>query len=196
MLEINILEGARGTGKSTISFKLRQKIGETTLINFTGFNEEGFDGKMKSYDYYSAFMKLLYELKNHDSKMVFDRFFFSERVFSELYKDYDFSQLYELLSSSLVGLAYEGVKINIFFFTIDDENELKSRLTRDKIPFGKVEESVTQSMLQQELYKKVFSDFEKHTSNVPNINVHTIDTTYKTLEEIYDEAVERKGWGV
>ncbi len=189
-MEITILEGARGTGKSTLAFKLRQKNSETTLINFTGFHEDGDKGLVKSYVYYSAFMQFLNRLSNHDSKFVFDRFFFSEKVYSSLYKEYDFGDSYNYLLDELKFLSEIGVKINIFQLTINDEKELEQRLIRDKVPFGKAVESVKETLKQQELYEELFNSLHSHTNS--NLKIFKIDTSSKTMDEVYDEITTLK----
>jgi deoxyguanosine kinase len=192
MLEITILEGARGTGKSTLAFKLRQKTSPTpTLINFTGFHDEGHDGFLKVSRYYEAFMKLLSQLYKHDSQMVFDRFYFSEAVYSQLYKDYDFSYMNEMLNNCLIEMSEKGVKINIFFLTINNEEELKQRLIRDKVPFGKAQENVEETLKQQDMYREVFMELEANYLN-SNLKIHTIDTSGKTNDDVYAEILTLK----
>jgi thymidylate kinase len=113
-MEIDIFEGARGTGKSTLAFKMRQRTPETTLINFTGFHTDGEAGLWKATYYYKTWFKYLFQMYNHDSKLVFDRFYFSESVFSNLYKEYDFLNTYLELNEMLEQLSVLDVKINIF----------------------------------------------------------------------------------
>jgi deoxyguanosine kinase len=36
-MKVVIIEGARGTGKSTVARKIREQISEITLVNPTGF---------------------------------------------------------------------------------------------------------------------------------------------------------------
>lgn len=189
MIEINVIEGARGTFKSTIAFKMRQRIPETTLINFTGFHEDGNNGLIKVTDYYKAWMKFLFNIWNHESKFVFDRFFFTEMIFSQLYKEYDFEKTYNELLGDLELLSTIGVKINIFFLTINDEKELEQRLTRDKVPFGKAMENVLETLRQQELYEDMFKTFFYNNTN-RYMNLYDIDTTGKTNEEVYAEIQE------
>lgn len=190
-MEITILEGARGTGKSTLAFKLRQKTSETTLINFTGFHTDGEEGLQRVADYYKSFITFLLSMVSHDSKYVFDRFYFSEQVFSKLYKDYDFTETYDLLNSFLEDIAFFGVKINIFFLTINDKDELRQRLIRDKVPFGKAEESVKETLAQQSEYEKNFNAFKYDYIN-ENLKLHTIDTSGKTNDEVYAEILQLK----
>jgi deoxyguanosine kinase len=184
-----ILEGARGTGKSTIAFKLRQKMKNSTLINFTGFNEDGKEGLEKISNYYKSWFALFrnFNWKVKDQVIICDRFYPSEMVFSSLYKEYDFTQEYVNFCRLLPTLADEIYIIN---FTINDENELKNRLLRDKIPFGKADESVIETLKQQHKYKELFKemkDMEVGTSFENKINFAEIDTTRITTDEIFEE---------
>jgi deoxyguanosine kinase len=190
MMQINILEGARGTGKSTLAFKLRQTLPETTLINPTGFHTDGAKGLVRVYDYYMAWMRLLFAECVSDNRYVFDRFFFTEQVFSKLYKNYNFNVGYNDFAEMLEELSLGGVKINIFHLTIDDEEELKERLTRDKVPFANVSENVEESMKQQEMYRKLFNGFNYGYCN-DNMVIHTIDTSNKTNDHVYAEIIRQ-----
>lgn len=191
MLEIDILEGARGTGKSTLAFKLRQKTPETTLVNPTGFHTDGEEGLKKVVNYYQSWTSLLFSLIKHDSKFVFDRFYFSEYVYSTLYKEYDFDDDYSNLNELMEDLSCMGVKINVFFLTINDKQELQSRLIRDKVPFANAKESVEQTLEQQRLYKRLFESFKYDFCN-ENFKIYTIDTSGKTNDEVYDEILKLK----
>lgn len=188
MVDITILEGARGTGKSTLAFKMRQRISETTLINPTGFHLDGDKGMEKVADYYDVWFSFLTDISKHKSSILFDRFYFSEKVFSSLYKKYNFTLDYEYYNFKLNELSKQGVRINIFFLTINDEEELKTRLVRDKVPFGKAEESVKETLLQQKEYEKLFDKLR----NESILNIHYIDTSGKTTDEVYEEILQLK----
>lgn len=182
MSRLVIFEGARGTGKSTIARAIREKISEVTLVNPTGFHADGEEGFNKIAEYYDAWINMIHSLSSHDSTFVFDRFFFTERVFSELYKNYDFNTDYNIYLRCMC----ESAEVDVIFLTIDDNEELGNRLTRDKVPFGKVEESVTETLKQQDLYKDIMFDFS-HDYSSDSVRLHTIDTSKKTLEEIQNE---------
>jgi thymidylate kinase len=183
-MKITIIEGARGTGKSTIASKLRQKTADTTLINFTGFSEDGQSGLLKVTDYYCNWMIFFNRMRNHKSNFVFDRFYFSESVYSLLYKDYSFTDVYRSLNDMLIDLSDEVV-IDIFFLTVNDEEVLKQRLLRDKVPFGKADENVQQSILQQTTYRHLFHNLDGNE----NLKIHTIDTSHISIDEVYDKIV-------
>lgn len=189
-MEITIFEGGRGTGKSTLASKFRQKNSDTTLINFTGFHEDGQSGLSKVTEYYKSWMQLLFALSGHKSSMVFDRFYFSERVYSQLYKDYDFRGHFFEFNESLDELAQMGVKINIVLLTIHDKEELKQRLMRDKVPFGKAEENVSETLKQQDEYINVMAGFNI-SYNGDNMKVYQIDTSGKSNDEVYVEVLEK-----
>jgi deoxyguanosine kinase len=188
-MRLVILEGARGTGKSTVARAIREKVSEVTLTNPTGFHLDGPAGKEKISEYYWNWFVFLKTMKFHDSTFVFDRFFFSETVFSTLYKDYDFSTNHKSLSDELTRIAEE---VDIIFFIANDEEELRQRLLRDKVPFGKAEESVAETRRQQELYNKLFLEFaENHMSN--KVRIHIVDTTRKTQEQVEEEVLKIVG---
>lgn len=190
-MEIMIIEGARGTGKTTVASKIRQTVSEMTLINPTGFHEDGVKGLAKINQYYDSWLNMLYVMHEHDSTVLFDRFYFSEAVYSKLYKNYSFAESLKYFNADLDYLAKKGVKIDIFFLTIDDEKELSNRLIRDKVPFGKAEESVKATLLQQSEYSKVLTDFKEFHSN-ENLRLHTVKTDGKTTDDVYNEILKLK----
>jgi thymidylate kinase len=182
-MRVIILEGPRCVGKSTIARAIREKIPEITLVNATGYHLDNEEGRKKIIDYYYSWMNMINSLSNtgHDITFVFDRFFFTERVFSELYKEYTFDY-YDMFCEWLTDVA----EVDILFFTIDNVDELKERLNRDKVPFGKAEESVVETLKQQDLYEDIMVDFYRDYSS-ESARLHTIDTSNKSLEEIQNE---------
>lgn len=167
------LEGARGTGKSTIAQQLRQSIKNSTLINFTGFNVDGKEGFLTVSNYYLKWLSMFENISFIDQTIICDRIFFSEKVFSKLYKNYDFTSVYNVLASKLAKL-----NPTIFYLTINGEEELSKRLIRDKIPFHNVEESTKETLKQQDEYNNVFKEADKL------FNITTIDTSNLTLEQV------------
>lgn len=185
-MRIILIEGSRGTGKSTLTRKIRDKVPETTLINPTGFNLDGLKGRDKSTSYYGVWIDLLESMSKQDITIVFDRFYFSEMVFSKLYKEYDFSSQYEFYNNCLDRLVEKGVQIDFLLLLNKDENEIKERLTRDKIPFWKVDESIESSIKQQEEYIILTEGLIRNHK----LNVNIIDTAHKEQFEVYQEVIE------
>lgn len=191
MFKLVILEGARGTGKSTVAFKLRQSLKDSTLINFTGFNKDGEEGLEKIKNYYRGWFTLFrnFKWKVDEQVIICDRFFPSEKVFSSLYKEYDFKEAFENFSRLLPTLADE---VYLFNFIITDQDELKERLIRDKVPFGKAEENTTETLRQQSVYSRVIEEIkqiELSTHHENSIRYITMDTTGMNQEEIFKQVI-------
>lgn len=184
MAHITIIEGTRGSGKSTVARKMRDKIPEMTLINFTGFHDDGYEGMKKVYRYYINWISTLHGFCKEDIKLICDRFFFSEQVYSQLYKDYDFTERFNFLSKELFVLSQIGLDVDIVFLKVEDEEILQQRLIRDKVSFGKAEENARQSLLQQEGYERVFHDFYMNYVGNGTIRLHTIITDNLSPEEV------------
>ena len=187
-MKLIILEGSRGVGKSTVAFKLRQKSTDATLVNFTGFGLDNQEGLDKVTDYYVAWLSFIYTMKNHDSLFICDRFFFSEAVYSQLYKNYDFSARYKKFTDFR---AKSSDDIHIFHLTINDKEELKGRLVRDKVPFGQAEESVEQTLLQQERYTELFAELKSDYASNYHTHIHEIQTDGKSNDEVYEEIIKK-----
>ncbi|WP_143261053.1 hypothetical protein [Bacillus paralicheniformis] len=180
-----ILEGARGSGKSSVAYKLRQRMKHSTLINPTGFHEDGHEGLAKISNYYEGIFDLLYKWKARmsDYTTIMDRFFPTEMVFSSLYKEYDFYQKFKNLCKLLPTLDDD---IYIFFFTVSDKEVLKERLNRDKIPFGKAEESIEESLKQQDAYYKYINELKGNIDwdVARGVKLIEIDTAYMDQDEV------------
>lgn len=175
-MKVLCLEGARGGGKSTVAFQLRQSIKNSTLINFTGFNLDGEEGLKNITNYYIHWMAMFIEMANSniEQTIICDRIFFSEKVFN-MYKSYDFDPTYKVLVE-----AFSKLNPTIFYLTVHNEEVLANRLKRDKIPFYKVEESVQETLRQQDAYDKVFKEVEN------KFNIVTIDTSYLESVQVKD----------
>lgn len=186
MVKAIIVEGARGTYKSTVTRLLRNRIEGSTLINLTGFKEDGEDGLKKIVNYYDSLFKYIENLRG-DQTLIFDRIFFTEQVMSTLYKKYDFTTNYHHLCDKLMTSFDE---LELFYFTIQDTKELSTRLNRNKLPlFGHIPENVTETMKQQSLYDEMFSDFNLSYMKLfpsKDTSLMKIDTTQKSSQEIVD----------
>ena len=177
-----ILEGARGTGKTTLAHLIRQQTEGTTLINLTGFKENHKKGLTKITKYYTALLRYIQCLKGHDSWFIFDRIFFSEIVYAPFYKKYNFEKEYNYFSRQFVKHIDEA---HVFLLTIDNQIELGKRLSREKeILFGQVEESVKNSMKQQERYIHVINYFKEQNKSEKHIHVHQLKTDNQSPDEL------------
>lgn len=197
-LNIIIFEGTRGVGKSTVARAIRHSIEGSTLMNLTGFKDDGDIGLARIGNYYDTIFQMLdtFQYANAstqlqgDMTLIFDRTFFSEMVYSKLYKKYDFSQAYEYYLRKIFDVS---TRMFIFHMTADDAS-LVSRLERDKTKlFGEVEESVKESRKQADEYDRLFAavraDMHKLHSPHPaaperQASVVTINTSGAQEQEI------------
>lgn len=182
-MENIVVEGARGLGKSSITRYLRDKTTNSTLINYTGFNEKGEHGKAKVSNYYKNWKDFFWQSQGWGFTFIHDRYFFSEFVYSKLYKDYDFESEYLKLVKA-IPQTYD--KLDLFVLWTDSVEELERNLNRDKVQlFGEVSESTKESLKQQISYLNMA--IELKSRNIPNLKVHIINVARKSVEQIGDE---------
>lgn len=188
MSRIIILEGQRGSGKSTLASNIRQTVPETTLINPTGFHLDGQLGLDKIVEYYDnwfAFFQMNKGISN--VTFVLDRFFFTEQVFSSLYKNYDFTDDYNYYMVNLHKLAD---RID-FVFMFADSSNIEERLNRDKVEFNNIKDDKFESLKQFNMYKEIYKDMTE--KSVSNIFVHPFNTTGLEKDEMLIKGKEMLG---
>lgn len=198
-LKVICVEGARGEGKSSVAQALRHSIFGSTLINLTGFTDTGEEGFSKISNYYRAIvMDLLANLKG-DYTIIFDRMFFSEMVYSRLYKDYDFTERYHELCKQLAGvMRMTGGDFYLYYFNTSDREELARRNGLRKeagkaLLFDSVDESTLQWIRQQQEYKSVMADFNIHYGDRMGIHYEEIDTSGRSIVDIRDMILSSVG---
>ena len=186
-MKITIIEGARGVGKSTIVKEVRNALINTVSINFTGHRGDDEESKEAILNHFTNFVTCLnYEdFDKSPFNYLFDRFFFSEMVYSRLYKSYDFSNHYAKLMRELDRLG-KRVEIRVLHLRVD-EDTMKNNLKREGKAslFGddKLSDTVHSSMTQDNEYAKIFSESKKEFLN---INFIEVNLSGKTLEEAID----------
>lgn len=184
-MKIVIIEGARGTGKTTLVGAVRKKLTETVAINFTGMKGDNRETALNIFRHYDNFLIYLSNEQYDESKInyIFDRFFFSELVYSSLYKTYDFRKYYHNLKSTLESWSKSKTNFEVVYVQlVASEETLKNRLLarncngdKEKL-FSRVEESVQESLKQQEEYNKLYYDIqlEKYQYEVTDDNFNQV----------------------
>lgn len=163
-VKLIILEGTRGSGKSTMAQHLRSTIWGSTLINPTGFSDDGYEGLKKIDAYYDALFEMIMALERSkfDHTILLDRFFFSEQVYSQMYKSYDFTQAFWYYLGKLMSIA----DVKVFLFETSRE-ELEKRLQRNKASlFDNIEESADKSIAQQLRYLQEFKGIKNYLGRI------------------------------
>lgn len=183
-MKITIIEGARGVGKSTIARMLRDGLTNTVLINMTGNNDDSGEGKDATFRHYENLLVYLGYEKFDDSpfNFLFDRTFFSEQVYSSLYKSYDFTNQFNTLLKQLDGVA-KTVEVQVILLTTDQPT-LERNLMRDGKAhlFGdkKYADDVYKSLNQQARYITVMKQAKEQTQNIKFTSLNLVNLS---LEE-------------
>lgn len=164
---IIIVEGPQGTGKTTVTNYLREKMGSTDLYRLSGIKDKTETGKEKIKIKYEKLLDYIESCK--DINMIFDRNFFSNEVYARLgYQKYNFDDVYENLLNRLDNIDAD---IYLVILYLKDEAEFENRLKRDKHEYQKFE--VQSSVLQQREYLKLADEVEKQAKNIKVIRFNT-----------------------
>lgn len=177
--KIIIVEGPQGTGKTTVTNYLREKMSATDLYRLSGIKDRTEAGKEKIRIKYEKLLDYIENCK--DINMIFDRNFFTNEVYARLgYQDYKFTDVYEKLLTRLDNIDAD---IYLVILYLKDEKEYEKRLKRDKHEYQKFE--AKSSILQQNEYLKLANEVEEQTKNIKVIRFDTDN------DEKFEDKMER-----
>ena len=153
-----IVEGAIGSGKSSLAHNLRENMKNTTMFSLSSI---GNDDKNNSYMYHASMLNMIMDSRTFNSNFILCRSFISNEVYNRLgKKDYDNSENFQLLAYKLEVLQYYyDVKVIIL---TSNPNEYERRLgRRDKFEY--VKHTVDEALKQQRIYMLLSDELrEKH----------------------------------
>lgn len=187
--KIIIVEGAQGTGKTTITDFIRNSIPYTNLYRLNGTSDSSPTGIEKSKKMYFGLLDYIKTLENLSINLLFDRTFFSEEVYCRLgFKEYSFTKTYEELLNRLSQLDFE-----IFYITLylSDENEFEKRLCREgkaNVKYAKFNKE--SSIAQQNAYLKVADEVELACPNIHVVrldNMLPLEETQKKIKNLLNK---------
>ena len=99
-----IVEGAIGSGKSSLAHNLRENMKNTTMLSLSSI---GNDDKNNSYMYHANMLNMIMDSRTFNSNFILCRSFISNEVYNRLgKKDYDNSENFQLLAYKLEVLQY------------------------------------------------------------------------------------------
>lgn len=185
---IIIIEGAQGSGKSTMANFLRDNLAFSNLYRLSGIKDKSITGYEKSKIMYLGLINYMESLEGTGLNLIFDRTFFSEQVYSSLgYKEYKFDEVYTRLVKKLSELDF-----NIYFVVLycNDTSLYETRLKRQHHQYQVF--SLQNSINQQNEYLKLIDEIEYKTINKLKICVDNYDEAYKTLIESIPELKKEK----
>lgn len=178
-----IIEGATGSGKSSVSTILREQMLSTTLLRLSGIKDKGKTGELKSYSYHTNILNMILESKDCDINWILERSYLSDKIYCNIgLKDYSFEEQSNILNSMLSELS-EVYDVYLFLLVADRE-VYETRLCRDKASYERF--SVEFSMQQQQEYINELSclnnKVKKHIIDTTELNEK--DVSIKIIEEV------------
>lgn len=176
---IIIIEGPQGVGKSTLANFLRDNLPSTNLYRLSGINDKTKTGKEKNEIMYLELIDYMKKLEKTELNMVFDRFFFSEQVYSKLgYKEYLFDDVYEKLLNKFYELNY-----NIYFVVLYLKNEKLYEKRLKRVHHNYKEFSLKSSVDQQKTYLEL-------ADNIDKSKVKVIKVAMDDYKDGYDKIIK------
>lgn len=160
-----IVEGAIGSGKSSLAHNLRENMKNTTMLSLSSI---GNDDKNNSYMYHANMLNMIMDSRTFNSNFILCRSFISNEVYNRLgKKDYDNSENFQLLAYKLEVLQYYyDVKVIIL---TSNPSEYERRLgKRDKFEY--VKHTVDEALKQQRTYMLLSDELRKKHIPVEVIN--------------------------
>ena len=151
-MKLVIIEGCQGSGKSTLSNRLREEVKYSTLIKLCGLPPIE-DQKYEIAQYHREFLTMISLMSHLPITFILDRSFLSEHVYAKLYKDYEFSN-----ETTEFLLYLQEMELEVLFVLLTaDKETLTERLHRPgKEQYQNIEYKADESIKQQNEYTKVF----------------------------------------
>ena len=160
-----IVEGAIGSGKSTLSKLLRERIPHSTLLDLGSIQD---DSKINSFTYHSTILSMLFDLRMVGSNFILSRSYLSNEIYSRLGKkkydnDDNFTYFNERLKT--LSLFYE-VKV---FILSSNPADFESRFDK-RNKFQYVNHSTEEALKQQRQYLLIADELREKGIDVTVFN--------------------------
>lgn len=153
-MNIIIVEGSKGVGKTTLSNWLREQIPYCNLIRLSGHSDFTPTGLDKSLHMYDALIHYLVELAQSNSNMtvVLDRCWISDYIYCQMgFREYNFpwDTMIQYISELLCH-----AKIFMIDAYLGNEEDFTKRLNREKANHGNILFDVANSINEQLQYSQ------------------------------------------
>jgi thymidylate kinase len=159
-----IIEGGIGSGKSSLSYLLRENMKHTTMISLSSIYD---DTSVNNFLYHTNILNMLQDVDG--SNFILCRSFLSNEIMSRLgHKSYDNKQNYDWLLDKLkfLNTYYYDVEFIILATT---KEEYEKRLSK-RNKFKLIEHTVNEAMEQQRLYLNIADELREYGFNVAVYN--------------------------
>lgn len=197
MNSIIIVEGAQGSGKTTVSNWIRENKVYTNLYRLTGHNDNSKNGREKSIKMYDALMDYVEKLENSDINLLFDRTFITEMVYCMCgYRKYMFADKGKEYIKRLNELGRRGnFEIVIINLKVSDADKFRERFLendrKDKPRHLSIEFNVDNSIKQQESYEIILEHIKNTYKYIDVIDINTDKENFRdiVMDRLKDEWV-------
>ena len=177
-----VIEGPQGVGKTNLAGYLRENIKSSNLYRLSGIPDKTPTGLKRNKDMYEGLLSYLKSLENTGMNLIFDRMFFTEKVYASLgFKEYSFDEVYNELLEEFLKLNFDIYYIALY---LQDTELYIERLKRDKAEYVKFD--MENSVKQQEEYLRVADDLEKENIKVIKVPMDDFKTGYDQINNILD----------
>ena len=181
---ILFIHGAQGSGKSTVTNRLREKMTHTTLLRLAGVPSQQEGADRQSLRYHVAMLEAVNQAYGTGMNFIFDRSYLCEKVYANLgFKPHSFEKEIKVITTGIKELV---MRYNIYYVLLTaSEETFKERLNREgKAVFESVYFDSSNSIAQQEEYLNEFEDLPEE------VGVLIIPTNQMTAEEVADFIME------
>lgn len=180
-----IVEGPQGTGKTTLTNYLREKLSSSNLYRLSGQKDKSKKGKKYSYEMYSALLDYLSKMQEIPMDLIFDRTFFTEEIYARLdYKDYSFSDIYEELLKKFNQLNYDKYLLILY---LKNTELYRKRLERDfhhNYQTFSIENSENQQQAYMILGEEIMQNKE-NTVKVIYLPMDNFEQAYNQIDHLF-----------
>lgn len=152
IMKIKIVEGAQGSGKTSIINRCYGIMPNRMLFHLSGLRKTANE-KVDVVKHYMNMLEFFKKEKSFEYTLLLDRSFVSEAVMSKLYKGYDIDKEFDIFMHYLNDNGIEAS----FFFIVTNPDSFRLRLLREeKAGYHDVEYNVENSIKQQLLFEKYY----------------------------------------
>ena len=178
------IEGAIGSGKSSITKLLREQLSHTMLLDLSSIQDKSVEtGRDKMYRYHSKILQMFEGTIECGMSYVCSRSFLSELCYTELgLKKYSFK---EHADNLMATVDYLTKFYDVYFILLlVNEEQLKDRLKRDKFQY--IEHSVQNALVQQNMYQMIFRHYANENNDIKffEIENNNLNTTINTIKDV------------
>lgn len=181
-----IIEGAQGSGKTTICNALKNKLTCTNFFSLSGLPKDSSAELVFNTRYNELTVPSL--IKCSGLNIVYERSFFSDRVYQYMglkpYTPNEFDEYYKKLVEQLVKLQedYRVIIVNL----CAHKNQFADRLQRNKEQYENASFSVESSIHQDNFYKILFLELHTMVNGIKFLYCVDNNDVNETVEKILD----------